>query len=117
MLCGPSHRCVNLTSSNFSDPSPICMTRKRTCHQWREVRQRISIRCEASKSSSQPKPLVIVGSLNADSVLEVERLPEPGETMSAKTMTTFPGGKVSSRQATERRKLPVAQPSLITDSV
>ena len=50
------------------------------------------VTCEAVSS---PKPLVIVGSLNADSVLDVERLPEPGETMSAKTMATFPGGKVS----------------------
>ena len=50
------------------------------------------IRCDATQSL---KPLVIVGSLNADSVLEVDRLPDPGETMSAKTMATFPGGKVA----------------------
>ena len=39
-------------------------------------------------------PLVVVGSINADLVLEVERLPKDGETMGASSLNTFPGGKV-----------------------
>ena len=40
------------------------------------------------------KPLVVVGSINADLVLEVERLPKDGETLGASSLNTFPGGKV-----------------------
>lgn len=40
------------------------------------------------------KPLLVVGSINADLVLEVARLPKPGETISASNLTVFPGGKV-----------------------
>ena len=41
------------------------------------------------------KPLVVVGSVNADLVLEIDRLPADGETLGAKTLNTFPGGKAS----------------------
>jgi hypothetical protein len=44
---------------------------------------------------AQMKPLVVVGSVNADLVLSVDRLPQPGETLGAKGMSFFPGGKVS----------------------
>ena len=40
-------------------------------------------------------PLVVVGSVNADLVLQVERLPKDGETLGAQSLDTFPGGKVS----------------------
>ena len=40
-------------------------------------------------------PLVVVGSVNADLVLQVERLPKDGETLGAQSLNTFPGGKVS----------------------
>lgn len=39
-------------------------------------------------------PLVVVGSVNVDIVLQIARLPLPGETLSAKSYKTFPGGKV-----------------------
>lgn len=44
---------------------------------------------------STQKPLVVVGSVNADLVVEVTRLPKKGETISAKggSMTVYPGGK------------------------
>ena len=40
------------------------------------------------------KPLVVVGSANADLVLRVDRLPAPGETVGASSLEVFPGGKV-----------------------
>ena len=40
-------------------------------------------------------PIVVVGSINADLVLEVPRLPDAGETMSASKLSTFAGGKVA----------------------
>ncbi|KAF8073119.1 hypothetical protein HT031_000780 [Scenedesmus sp. PABB004] len=39
------------------------------------------------------QPLVVVGSVNADLVLRVERLPAPGETIGAASLELFPGGK------------------------
>lgn len=41
------------------------------------------------------KPLVVVGSINADLVVEVTRLPKKGETISTKSgsMNVYPGGK------------------------
>lgn len=50
-----------------------------------------------SESGMRQKPLVVVGSVNADMVLQVERLPEAGETLAAGNLETFPGGKVNSR--------------------
>lgn len=40
------------------------------------------------------KPLVVVGSINADMMLQVDRFPKPGETLAAKSMSTSAGGKV-----------------------
>jgi hypothetical protein len=40
------------------------------------------------------KPLVVVGSINADLVIEVKRLPKPGETLAGGAMNVYPGGKV-----------------------
>lgn len=44
-------------------------------------------------SSGNSKPLLVVGSINTDLVLRVDRLPAAGETISASSMETFPGGK------------------------
>ena len=52
----------------------------------------------------EPKPLVVVGSVNADMVLEVDRLPADGETLGAKTLNTFPGGKASPARSPPSRK-------------
>ena len=46
-------------------------------------------------STATADRIVIVGSINADLVLEVPRLPEAGETMSASKLSTFAGGKVA----------------------
>ncbi|XP_078167956.1 pfkB-like carbohydrate kinase family protein isoform X2 [Carex rostrata] len=43
--------------------------------------------------SSSPKPIVIVGSANADIYVEIDRLPLEGETISACSGRTLPGGK------------------------
>ena len=56
---------------------------------------------QAMTGTQEPKCLVVVGSVNADMVLEVERLPADGETLGAKTLNTFPGGKAS-KQCTAR---------------
>ncbi|KAJ3670779.1 hypothetical protein LUZ60_008205 [Juncus effusus] len=38
-------------------------------------------------------PIVVVGSANADIYVEIDRLPHPGETVSARSGNTLPGGK------------------------
>jgi hypothetical protein len=40
-------------------------------------------------------PRLQVGSVNADLVLPIDRLPRPGETIGAASMETIPGGKAS----------------------
>lgn len=45
-------------------------------------------------ADAHTKPLVVVGSVNADMMLQVDRFPKPGETLSAQSMTTSAGGKV-----------------------
>ena len=49
------------------------------------------------------KPLVVVGSANADFVLQVDRLPAPGETVSASELDLFPGGKGANQAAAASR--------------
>ena len=44
--------------------------------------------------STRFKQVTVVGSINVDLVLPVERLPAPGETLSANGLERFPGGKV-----------------------
>jgi hypothetical protein len=44
--------------------------------------------------AGEKRPLVVVGSVNADLVLRVSRLPKPGETLGAQDLSYFPGGKV-----------------------
>ncbi len=44
-------------------------------------------------SSRQPKPIVVVGSINLDLVATVDRLPAPGETLSGTAFAMHPGGK------------------------
>ena len=45
----------------------------------------------------QVKALIVAGSINMDLVLSVDRLPAAGETISARSLETFPGGKARSR--------------------
>ncbi|XP_057979485.1 ribokinase isoform X2 [Malania oleifera] len=47
----------------------------------------------AKPKSTNPPPLVVVGSANADIYVEIERLPREGETVSAKSGQTLAGGK------------------------
>ena len=39
------------------------------------------------------KPIVLVGSLNADLVTRLQRFPAPGETLTAEDFQVFSGGK------------------------
>ncbi|KAG0575703.1 hypothetical protein M758_5G026600 [Ceratodon purpureus] len=48
-------------------------------------------------------PLVVVGSVNADIYVEVERLPIEGETIAARGGQTFPGGKGANQAACAAR--------------
>ncbi|UPQ98499.1 ribokinase [Chloropicon primus] len=54
-------------------------------------------------SLGEMKPLVVVGSANADFVLSVDRLPCPGETVSASASDLFPGGKGANQAAAAAR--------------
>ena len=56
--------------------------------------QSVQAAAAAALTAQQPPPLVVVGSVNADLVLQVERLPKDGETLGAQALNTFPGGKV-----------------------
>eukprot|EP00879_Flechtneria_rotunda_P013469 GHRR01014063.1.p1 GENE.GHRR01014063.1~~GHRR01014063.1.p1 ORF type:complete len:365 (+),score=170.54 GHRR01014063.1:1194-2288(+) len=44
-------------------------------------------------------PLLVVGSINADLVLQLDRLPCPGETIGASNLQIFPGGKGANQAA------------------
>lgn len=51
--------------------------------------------CPASSSTpGTGKPIVVVGSVNADLVVKVQQLPRPGETIAGSSLDFFPGGKV-----------------------
>ena len=63
------------------------------CSRARACRNRHAVRCSAHSGNAQ-RPLVVVGSVNADLVLQVSRLPDAGETMTADSLDYFPGGKV-----------------------
>lgn len=52
----------------------------------------LTVQLRASEAGGEA--LVVVGSVNADMVLQVERLPKEGETLAASNLMTFPGGKV-----------------------
>ncbi|MEJ3657062.1 ribokinase [Actinomycetes bacterium KLBMP 9759] len=47
--------------------------------------------------------IVVVGSVNLDLVAEVERLPEPGETLAAGVLRRLPGGKGANQALAARR--------------
>ncbi|MEW5309962.1 MAG: hypothetical protein WDW38_001801 [Sanguina aurantia] len=49
------------------------------------------------------QPLVVVGSVNADLAVQLDRLPSPGETLSASTLEFFPGGKGANQAAAAAR--------------
>lgn len=54
--------------------------------------------------STQPSGVVVVGSINADFVVTLQRHPQPGETLLGRTMTVLPGGK-GANQAVAAAKL------------
>jgi len=54
--------------------------------------------------STEPSGIVVVGSINADLVVTLERHPQPGETLLGRTMTVMPGGK-GANQAVAAAKL------------
>jgi ribokinase len=54
--------------------------------------------------SSNPPGVVVVGSINADLVLTLDRHPQPGETVLGRSMSVLPGGK-GANQAVAAAKL------------
>ncbi|KAL2943377.1 Ribokinase [Bienertia sinuspersici] len=60
-----------------------------------KINQLPSLSLNSSKNPNSPTtpPLVVVGSANADIYVEIERVPEKGETISAKSGQTLAGGK------------------------
>ncbi|WP_323959564.1 ribokinase [Arthrobacter sp. JZ12] len=54
--------------------------------------------------STQLPGVVVLGSINVDLVVSLERRPQPGETLLARSMTVFPGGK-GANQAVAAAKL------------
>ena len=49
--------------------------------------------------SQQPGTVAVVGSLNADLVVQVERMPAPGETVRGSELVVLPGGKGANQAA------------------
>ncbi len=64
--------------------------------------------------STKPPGVVVVGSINADLVVTLERHPQPGETLLGRTMTVMPGGK-GANQAVAAAKL--GAPTIIIGAV
>lgn len=52
-----------------------------------------TLRFTLNSSSHTPPPVVVVGSVNADIYVDIDRLPKEGETVSAKSGQTLAGGK------------------------
>jgi ribokinase len=50
-----------------------------------------------------PQTITIIGSLNTDLVTRTRRLPAPGETLTAKSFNTAPGGKGANQAAAAAR--------------
>ncbi len=50
-----------------------------------------------------PRPLLVLGSINADLYVELDRLPEPGETVGGRNAAVRPGGKGANQAAAAAR--------------
>ncbi|KAH7651921.1 Ribokinase/fructokinase protein [Dioscorea alata] len=59
-----------------------------------------------SVSASSEKPVVVVGSANADIYVEIDRLPKEGETVSARSGETLAGGKGANQACCGARLCP-----------
>lgn len=49
---------------------------------------------QAGLAAAKNPHITVVGSINVDNVLQMDRLPEPGETVAARSLEQLPGGKV-----------------------
>ncbi|KAK8698367.1 hypothetical protein V6N13_114489 [Hibiscus sabdariffa] len=104
----------NFYSKIHANPTPLPIktpTLTRIPFQFRFHNQKqplLSFSLDPTKSTqtpiTQPPPLVVVGSANADIYVEIDRLPTEGETISAKNGQTLAGGK-GANQATCGAKL------------
>lgn len=48
----------------------------------------------AGVTAATKSNIAVVGSINVDHVLQLDRLPAPGETVAANSLEQLPGGKV-----------------------
>jgi hypothetical protein len=90
-------RALNISHKPIQQPSskPLNLNSVLPCRTARTSKAVAAADAADQAGSMHVKPLVVVGSVNADLVLSVDRLPQPGETLGAKGMSVFPGGKVA----------------------
>lgn len=70
------------------------------CRSLRSVPHHNSLRASpVVNMQDSSKPLVVVGSINADLVVKLPQLPKPGETLSASSLEVYPGGKGANQAA------------------
>jgi ribokinase len=58
---------------------------------------------QTARISAMPRPLLVLGSLNADIYVEIDRLPLPGETIAGGGAAVWPGGKGANQAAAASR--------------
>lgn len=109
MALQPSAAAATMKSFATSMPASKCFRPLRiTFRLQRPTRSHPNLRrgvgCSISCCSAAHKSsLVVIGSVNADLVFEVPRVPAPGETLEAQSMSTFPGGKGANQAAAAAR--------------
>ncbi|GFR41527.1 hypothetical protein Agub_g2223 [Astrephomene gubernaculifera] len=98
---------LRLHATRSCAPRPWCISRPQkpaaTLPRLRASLQATASLSASPNMSSPSKPLVVVGSVNADLVLPIERLPKPGETLAAASIETVPGGKGANQAAAAAR--------------
>jgi hypothetical protein len=89
----PTSRLKRATLS-FHHPHTPCILQRHS--------KAISGTLRAEGDMATKKQITVVGSINVDLVFTLQRLPAPGETVSAFSLERFPGGKVLSQAAFPR---------------
>ncbi|KAK0601308.1 hypothetical protein LWI29_023044 [Acer saccharum] len=107
MSLSPSNNCQpkfqNIPSKQLNKiittRSPIQFNKRHSFRSFSIKNQSLSTQNPVSKEPINVPPLVVIGSANADIYVEIDRLPEEGETISAKNGQTLAGGKGANQAA------------------